>query len=65
MPSNDLVNVEIGKMNLQPFEVDKSYGLYKFRLNLPPNKEDIIKIEYNLNHSTEIQPSFNETGKEW
>lgn len=65
VPSNDLVNVEIGKMNLQPFEVDKSYGLYKFRLNLPPNKEDIIKIEYNLNHSTEIQPSFNETGKEW
>lgn len=65
VPSNDLVNVNIGKMNLQPLEVDKNYGLYKFRLNLPPNKEEIIRIEYNLNHSTEVQPSFNEAGKEW
>lgn len=65
VPSNDLIKVQIESISPKPFEIDKNYGLYKYRMNLAPNKEETIKIQYKINHSTEVRSNFNESGKQW
>jgi hypothetical protein len=63
--SNDMINVKVGSIIPSPTNVNDEYGLYKFRLNIPPDKEESIILQYNLSHSVDVNPEFSEKGLEW
>lgn len=63
--SNDLVNITIDSIIPAPTIVNEKYGLYKFRLIIPADKEESIFLNYNLSHSIDVNPEFSEKGLEW
>ncbi|WCL49379.1 mucoidy inhibitor MuiA family protein [Leptospira sp. GIMC2001] len=60
--TDERVQITDIKISSNPDETYKSYGMYKFKLNLDPGTEQKITIQYKMIHPENIQPVFNLSG---
>jgi Ni,Fe-hydrogenase III component G len=68
IPFSSDSKIKIGKprINKEPSKYNSDYGLLEFQLQIPPNAEEKITIEYDLTHSEDVITEYKEMGSpEW
>lgn len=64
--SDSKVTISKPKTSKEPSKYNSDYGLLEFQLQLAPNAEETITIEYDLSHSEDVITEYKEMGSpEW